>query len=291
MAITRADILSRTESNSADQVNSAKAKITVIQTRDGSAMAPNFFSPVTFSDDQVHCYFPYSNDLLFSLDEMMKKVKEEKPGKQIHHIEVTLSLYNTGLARSSILTKSTHESPSSSVSDSGICSMNGDDAPDNPGNAEDDDLDDDDLWTDISSDEAFSEPEEEQQSTLQTGNSGNADGPLLRPRNIYQKSTVSVEMESKKRNLNKASIKRNEKKCPICGKKVTGEWQLRDHMVSHSSERPFKCPLCGKGFKRYGGMLQHKKIVHSKETHVHTCRNCARRFAYQSHLIKHMAIC
>ena len=70
-------------------------KITIIPPLQvASSIAPNLFQPVTCGANEVHCYFPYSQDLMTSMSEMIRNVKKHHKNKLIHHVELTLFMYN-----------------------------------------------------------------------------------------------------------------------------------------------------------------------------------------------------
>lgn len=48
--------------------------------------------------------------------------------------------------------------------------------------------------------------------------------------------------------------------CPICGKKFTRNFHMRNHVLSHNGERPHACPECGKAFTRANDCKRHEKI-------------------------------
>ncbi|XP_045162403.2 zinc finger protein 62 homolog isoform X2 [Mercenaria mercenaria] len=55
-----------------------------------------------------------------------------------------------------------------------------------------------------------------------------------------------------------------DKTCPFpnCGRKFSCKGQVQDHLVTHTSERPFKCHDCSKCFKYNRDLTHHKKEVH-----------------------------
>ena len=275
MAITRADILSGSESNSNNRVEFGERKITVIAPRDGSSMAPNLFSPITCSNDEVHCYFPYSDDFLSSMAEMIKKVKEERPNKKIHHIELTLSLYNTGVVQTANQTNGDAYSLCSSISENSHCSNS------SKSEAVADDMDDDDQWTDISSDETVTEPEEGEQASAYS-----APPDQLNAVDVPQKSVSQIKKRNRRPNAAQPSAAN--KICIECGQQFKNSYRLREHMTKHSTQRPFKCATCGKTFKQRCTLNQHQFLVHSKDSFAHSCEKCGRKFAFRSHLIRHM---
>lgn len=55
--------------------------------------------------------------------------------------------------------------------------------------------------------------------------------------------------------------------CPLCHMKFQRPEHVKRHMLSHSSEKPFKCPEpnCGKRFNRNDNLKQHLRNIHKKQ--------------------------
>jgi len=51
--------------------------------------------------------------------------------------------------------------------------------------------------------------------------------------------------------------------CDMCGKKFTRSFHRKNHMRSHTGERPYPCSECGKAFTRANDCRRHEKI-HAK---------------------------
>lgn len=84
--------------------------------------------------------------------------------------------------------------------------------------------------------------------------------------------------------------------CTSCGKRFTRSTTLREHMRSHSNERPYHCPDCPKKFARLKDQKRHQEL-HSTEReyvcnyediHIHNLiRGCGRRFSREDGLLAH----
>lgn len=65
--------------------------------------------------------------------------------------------------------------------------------------------------------------------------------------------------------------------CAVCGKYFLQASYYRNHMRTHSEERPFVCDLCSIGFKERYHLKKHHLFKHSKEMNEQ-CRKCGKRF-------------
>eukprot|EP01083_Nonionella_stella_P009437 27197_1 len=53
------------------------------------------------------------------------------------------------------------------------------------------------------------------------------------------------------------------KGCPFCGKKFSRPVYLKDHIRSHTGEKPYECVLCSKKFSAKRNLTQHLKVHRS----------------------------
>ncbi|XP_077497680.1 uncharacterized protein LOC144108287 [Amblyomma americanum] len=74
--------------------------------------------------------------------------------------------------------------------------------------------------------------------------------------------------------------------CRICSKSICGKSHLRVHFDFHVDERPFKCSRCSKSFTQKSNMVRHYRI-HTGEKPFQ-CRHCSKRFTNKISLVKHI---
>ncbi|KAK7930340.1 hypothetical protein WMY93_006735 [Mugilogobius chulae] len=76
--------------------------------------------------------------------------------------------------------------------------------------------------------------------------------------------------------------------CSDCGKSFKTKANVRQHMFSHTDERPHKCPECGKMFLRKGDVKIHMRS-HTGDK-PYSCSVCEMAFTKTSYLRKHQRI-
>ena len=72
--------------------------------------------------------------------------------------------------------------------------------------------------------------------------------------------------------------------CPHCGKKVTSNTLLQNHLRTHTGEQPYECDKCDKRFSSRSTLSNHVKYAHEKN---HTCDDCGKGFNFSKSLEKH----
>lgn len=88
----------------------------------------------------------------------------------------------------------------------------------------------------------------------------------------------------------------NSKECPVCGKVINSS--LKEHLKSHSDDRPYQCEICKASFKRNHQMKLHKQTVHS-DLRLYHCELCDKSFKrrdkltchYRTHSDEHPFMC
>jgi len=79
-----------------------------------------------------------------------------------------------------------------------------------------------------------------------------------------------------------------EKVCRICNKQFKKLFNLKQHLRTHSNDRPLKCDQCEKRFNDRSSMNKHSRTVHA-DFRPHVCKICGKRFSSTSHVLEHQA--
>ncbi|XP_076288005.1 uncharacterized protein LOC143212765 isoform X8 [Lasioglossum baleicum] len=73
--------------------------------------------------------------------------------------------------------------------------------------------------------------------------------------------------------------------CEECGKSFTENHRLKQHMMTHTGDRPYACHICGKAFARRTAYRQHLLIHTGKRPYI--CDICGKTFTQKPGLICH----
>lgn len=76
--------------------------------------------------------------------------------------------------------------------------------------------------------------------------------------------------------------------CPLCPMSFFTKYNLRHHLVTHSTEKNYSCETCGKDFKRRSSLRIHQRI--HEEVRMFTCQTCKKSFHQQGALKRHERI-
>lgn len=66
--------------------------------------------------------------------------------------------------------------------------------------------------------------------------------------------------------------------CPVCDKTFAQNSNFRNHVRTHSDERPYVCLACMIGFKERYHLKKHVLFKHTPGQLDHACRQCGKRF-------------
>ncbi|KAH8409441.1 hypothetical protein KR222_005049, partial [Zaprionus bogoriensis] len=73
--------------------------------------------------------------------------------------------------------------------------------------------------------------------------------------------------------------------CSVCQKSFSSRTGLKQHRITHSSERRHKCSICDRVFKRRNGLSQHVKGFHL-QLKPHQCPVCQHRYALKCDMLR-----
>ncbi|GMR57683.1 hypothetical protein PMAYCL1PPCAC_27878, partial [Pristionchus mayeri] len=73
-----------------------------------------------------------------------------------------------------------------------------------------------------------------------------------------------------------------------CGKKLSSNKSLKNHIRIHSGEKSFSCPYCNSSFRAIFNRHRHIRLVHKIQHYV--CLTCEKQFDLKSWLREHLII-
>ncbi|ODM87147.1 putative zinc finger protein, partial [Orchesella cincta] len=76
-------------------------------------------------------------------------------------------------------------------------------------------------------------------------------------------------------------------KCPVCDKRFSSSAGVKQHLNTHTGERPFKCTQCVKAFSCPGDLRSHQ-VVHIQNRERFPCSQCSASLATKANLRVHV---
>ena len=81
--------------------------------------------------------------------------------------------------------------------------------------------------------------------------------------------------------------KKKERKCNICSKLFSRQWQYKRHLMMHSGEKPDPCPICNKYFR---GPFDLKSHMKTHENRSYVCEICGKQLRTLGSLHTHSSM-
>ena len=76
-------------------------------------------------------------------------------------------------------------------------------------------------------------------------------------------------------------------RCKICTRPFKQKWNLQEHVLTHTGEKPHKCPTCGQAFRQKVHLRKHIFTHQEEHCRPHLCAVCGKRFITITELKSH----
>ncbi|ODM89536.1 putative zinc finger protein [Orchesella cincta] len=113
---------------------------------------------------------------------------------------------------------------------------------------------------------------------------------VMRPSFVNRVSPRPQQMSSLTTTRRKRKPKKDahgRQKCPVCNKLLC-KGSLRNHMNTHTGEKPYSCSVCGAAFVNQAKLKRHSAI-HSEEKN-YKCPSCPKSFKTPDSLRTHKVV-
>ncbi|ODM90784.1 putative zinc finger protein [Orchesella cincta] len=77
--------------------------------------------------------------------------------------------------------------------------------------------------------------------------------------------------------------------CALCDKLFSWKFQMENHMLTHTGEKPFKCTLCARSFNAVGNLARHQ-LVHKDNRKKYSCSQCSMLLSSKDTLTQHIRL-